>query len=146
MNTEKNSFEYPDAAGYPDGVGFLDEGTAGLVSEVAAEAVRNIDRPSTDRDSEIEIHRRDDERVYVALMAGREIASIRYDETDDGITLLATTVVPEFRGRGLASDLIADALDDVRTRGKRVTVYCPVVNAFMTNNQQYSDLSANADS
>jgi predicted GNAT family acetyltransferase len=123
MNTEKNSFEYPDAAGYPDGVGFLDEGTAGLVSEVAAEAVRNIDRPSTDRDSEIEIHRR-----------------------DDGITLLATTVVPEFRGRGLASDLIADALDDVRTRGKRVTVYCPVVNAFMTNNQQYSDLSANADS
>jgi hypothetical protein len=28
MTTRQNDFEYPDIAGYPDGMGFLDEGTA----------------------------------------------------------------------------------------------------------------------
>jgi hypothetical protein len=29
MTTEREPLEYPDRAGYPDGKGFLDEGTAG---------------------------------------------------------------------------------------------------------------------
>lgn len=144
MQTNRSShvFEYPDAAGYPDGVGFLDEGTAARETQRAEDAVPGLDRPSVDADSEIVLHRQDDERVYRASAGGREVATLRYDETDDRIVLLATTVVPEFRGRGLAAELIADALDDIRASGKRVTVYCDVVAAFMANNQQYSDLLA----
>ncbi|WP_431278015.1 hypothetical protein [Leifsonia poae] len=29
MTTEREQVEYPDEAGYPDGTGFLDEGSAG---------------------------------------------------------------------------------------------------------------------
>lgn len=132
--------EYPDSAGYPDGTGFLDEGNAILVDEVTADALRAVDRPSADAASEIEVHRLDDEHVYSATIDGREVANLRYDEVDGRVVVLTTTVVPEFRGRGLATDLIADALDDIRDRGLRVTVYCPVVAAFMAGNTQYADL------
>ncbi len=136
--TTGQGFEYPDAAGYPDGAGYLDEGTAALVDEVTADAVRQVDRPSADADAEIEVHRRDD--VYAATIGGTEIARLRYDEEDGRIVLITTTVEPEFRGRGIATDLIADALDDIRDHGKRVTVYCRVVAAFMTGNPEYADL------
>lgn len=137
---ESNTFEYPDAAGYPDGSGFLDEGTSALVDEVTSHAVRDVDRPSADAESEIEVHRIADERVYSASMDSRELATLRYDEADGRVIVHTTTVAPEFRGRGIAADLIADALDDIRERGLRVTVQCPVVAAFMTGNPQYSDL------
>lgn len=142
MNTEQRpgAFEYPDAAGYPDGAGFLDEGTAALVDEVTSNAVREVDRPSADAESEIQVHRLADERVYSATLGDRELASLRYDEADGRVVIQTTTVAPEFRGRGIAADLIADALDDIRERGLHVTVYCRVVAAFLAGNPQYSDL------
>jgi uncharacterized protein len=142
MSTGDDSkpIEYPDEAGYPDGTGFLDEGTVALVDEVTADALRAVDRPSADADYEIEVHRLDDEHLYAATIEGRRIASIRYDEVDGRVVLITTTVEPEFRGRGIATDLIADALDDIRERGQRVTVRCRVVAAFMAGNRQYSDL------
>ncbi|ANJ26081.1 GNAT family N-acetyltransferase [Agromyces aureus] len=132
--------EYPDAAGYPDGTGFLDEGTAALVDEVTAAEVREVDRPSADSDVEIAVHRLADEQKYSATIEGAEVASIRYVETDDEVDVLATSVVPEFRGRGIAADLIADALDDIRTRDQRLVVHCAVVAAFLEGNPQYADL------
>ena len=60
-------------------------------------------------------------------MAGRQIANIRYDEVEGRVVAVKTTVVPEFRGRGIAEELTAYALDDIRDRGMRVTVYCPYV-------------------
>jgi uncharacterized protein len=132
--------EYPDSAGYPDGTGFLDEGTAALVDEVTADAVRAVDRPSADADAEIEVHRLDDRRVYAATIGDLEVANIRYDEEDGRIVVVTTTAAPEFRGRGIATELIADALDDLRQRGECITVLCPVVAAFMKSNTQYADL------
>lgn len=132
--------EYPDAAGYPDGAGFLDEGTAVLVDEVTADAVRAVDRPSADAESEVEVHRLDDRHVYAATIDGLEVATVRFDEVEGRVVVITTNVVPEFRGRGLATELIADALDDIRERGEKVTVLCPVVAAFMKGNTQYEDL------
>ena len=133
-------FEYPDSAGYPDGAGFLDEGTAEFVDEVTADTVRQIDRPSADVDAEIEVHHLGDRQLYAATIGDREIATLRYDHVGGRMVLLTTTVEPEFRGRGIATDLIADVLDDIRERGMRVTVYCRSVTAFLAGNRQYADL------
>jgi predicted GNAT family acetyltransferase len=143
MDPEQNSgtsrrYEYPDAAGYPDGAGFLDEGTAALVDEVVARGLRDVDQPSADADAEIEVRRADN--AYVATLEGNELATLRFDELADRVVVLTTTVLPEFRGRGIAPALIAYALDDIRDRGLRVTVYCPVVAAFMAGNPQFTDL------
>ncbi|MBM7832734.1 putative GNAT family acetyltransferase [Agromyces cerinus] len=132
--------EYPDSAGYPDGTGFLDEGTVAVIDEATARTVHEVDRPSADTESEIRVLHHVDERVYAATIDGRQIASFRYDVADDRIIVLTTTVVPEFRGRGIADDLIADALDDIRERGLRITVRCPVVAAFIAEHREYADL------
>jgi uncharacterized protein len=143
MSTQNGSgrFEYPDNAGYPDGAGFLDEGTAALVDEVLADAVRDsVDQPSADAESEIRVHHNDHKRVYAATLGELELANLRYDEVDGRVVILTTTVAPEFRGRGITTELIAYALDDIRDRGMSITVYCRVVAAFISGNQQYADL------
>jgi len=137
----EHRFEYPDAAGYPDGSGYLDEGTAVLVAEVTAGALRDVDMPSADTDEEVSVRRLTDRGVYSATIAGHEIASVLYREEADRVIVLSTDVEQEFRGRGIAGDLIADALDDIRSRGKKVSAVCPVVAAFMAGNLQYADLA-----
>ncbi|UOQ87761.1 N-acetyltransferase [Agromyces endophyticus] len=132
--------EYPDSAGYPDGNGFLDEGTVAVVDEATTRDVREVDRPSADADSEVRVLHHADQQVYAAIISGRQIATFRYDVVGDRIIVLTTTVAPEFRGRGIAADLIADALDDLRERGLPLTVRCPVVAAFIARNPQYADL------
>ena len=133
-------YEYPDAAGYPDGTGFLDEGTAAVLDGTDVDPLRDIDTPSADTDSEVDVRRDDAHRVYAATLAGRQIANIRYDEVEGRVVVLKTTVVPEFRGRGIAEQLAAYALDDIRDRGMHVTVYCPFVTTFIKGNQQFADL------
>jgi predicted GNAT family acetyltransferase len=78
--------------------------------------------------------------VFAATLAGREIATVRFDVDGDRITLITTTVEPEFRGRGIATELIADVLDDLRDAGTQLTVLCPVVTAFIEGNPEYADL------
>jgi predicted GNAT family acetyltransferase len=130
-------FEYPDTAGYPDGAGFLDEGTA---ADGMLDGVRDIDLPSTDAQFDATVRRDETARAYRAIVGGREVASIPYDEVEDRVVVLSTIVAPEFRERGIAGELIAYALDDIRGRGMHVTSYCPVVSDFIANNSQFADV------
>lgn len=85
----------------------------------------------------------DDEKSgsYKAVAGDREIAGMPYNVAgDDRLVLLATSVFPEFRGRGVATELIRRVLDDVRTQHKTVTVMCPIVHAFIERNPEYADL------
>jgi predicted GNAT family acetyltransferase len=54
--------------------------------------------------------------------------------------LLATSVFPEFRKQGIATELIRRVLDDVRAQGKTVTIMCPIVRTFIEHNPEYADL------
>jgi predicted GNAT family acetyltransferase len=54
--------------------------------------------------------------------------------------LLSTSVVPGFRKHGIATELIAHVLDDIRGSGRTVTIICPAVREFMDHYPQYEDL------
>ena len=142
MNAHEESaeFEYLDAAGYPDGSGFLDEGTAVLRERDTADPIRDLDRPSTEAQSEARVRRDDVRHVYEATIDGHAVAEIRYDDVDGRVVIVSTAVQPAYQGRGIADELIAYALDDIRELDKRVTVYCPFVARFLRDNRQFSDL------
>ncbi|HEY4269328.1 MAG TPA: GNAT family N-acetyltransferase [Galbitalea sp.] len=53
---------------------------------------------------------------------------------------MAAAVFPEFRGQGIATELIRRVLDDVRAHGKTVTIVCPIVRTFIERNPEYTDL------
>ena len=52
----------------------------------------------------------------------------------------STAVLPEYRDHGVAAELIAKALDDIRASGKKVTVICPIVRTVIDHHPQYEDL------
>ncbi|NJC73679.1 N-acetyltransferase [Planosporangium thailandense] len=127
------AFEYPDEAGYPDGTGTLSQDQAILIDEV-------IDDPHAPA---FDFYVVNDEAtgIYEAIVGDTRIAGLPYNVAGaDRLVLLATSVLPEFRGQGVATELIRRVLDDVRTQGKTVTAMCPIVRTFIERNPEYVDL------
>ncbi|GAA3517608.1 GNAT family N-acetyltransferase [Aeromicrobium panaciterrae] len=60
----------------------------------------------------------------------------------DVVTFPHTVVLDEFEGQGLASQLVAAALDDVRAKGLKVIATCPYVSRFIKKHAEYADLLA----
>ncbi len=57
------------------------------------------------------------------------------------ITFTHTEIDPAFEGKGLGSQLVRFALDDVRATGERkVLPLCPFVKGWMAKHPEYQDL------
>ena len=79
--------------------------------------------------------------IYEAIVDGTTVGGVPYNLVgEDRIALLAVSVLPEFRGRGVSTELIRRTLDDARAQGKTVINYCPVVHTFIEKNPSYGDL------
>jgi uncharacterized protein len=62
---------------------------------------------------------------------------------DDGvITILHTETPVAARGQGIASKLVAGALDIARSRGLKVIPRCPFVRAYVAKHPEVSDILA----
>jgi len=69
-----------------------------------------------------------------------------YRELSGRIAFTHTETDPERAGQGLAAELVAFALDDVRSRGLAVLPLCPYVRAFVAKHpDRYLDLVPPAD-
>ncbi|WP_327004312.1 N-acetyltransferase [Dactylosporangium sp. NBC_01737] len=127
------AFEYPDEAGYLGGKGALSQDQIVLIDEVTDDP----HAPAFD----FAVVNDEKTGIYEAIVGDREIAGLPYNVAgDDRLVLLATSVLPEFRKQGIATELIRHVLDDVRTQGKTVTIMCPMVHTFIEHNPEYADL------
>jgi predicted GNAT family acetyltransferase len=121
---------------------WLDEGTEALVQNIAEGArVPGVASGSVrGSDYELDITHDADLAVYRAWINSDEVAILTYKIVGHRFVLLSTSVVPGFRRHGIATELIAHVLDDVRGSGHSVTVICPAVREFMDHYPQYEDL------
>lgn len=118
---------------YPDGKGTLSQDQTVLIDEL-------LDDPHTPA-SDFEVVNDEKAGIYEAVVGDREIAGLSYNVADDNrLVLLAVSVFPDFRKRGIATELIRRVLDDVRAQGKTVTIMCPIVRTFIEHNHGYADL------
>lgn len=125
-------FEYPDTAGYPDGVGTLSQDQKILIDEVLEEESKpGLDFALVD-DNE--------NSLYIAFVGDTEIGGVTYSVQGDRIVLLAASVYPEFRHQGVAMEMIRRILEDVRTRSKTVTIICPIVRTFIDSHPEFESL------
>ncbi|MFL1599734.1 GNAT family N-acetyltransferase [Gordonia sp. CNJ-863] len=60
-------------------------------------------------------------------------------ETGTERVFFHTEVAEEFGGRGLATILVRQALDDTRSRGLTIVGVCPLVAAFLGKHPEYTD-------
>ena len=58
------------------------------------------------------------------------------------ITFRHTETPPQLQGRGVASQLIRGALEQVRAQGLKVVARCPFVAGYMARHPEYDDLLA----
>ncbi|MEM2136628.1 MAG: GNAT family N-acetyltransferase [Candidatus Methanomethylicia archaeon] len=76
----------------------------------------------------------EDYLFYIELEEG-EKAYHRIEETDEYIKMISTYTPPRYRGLGLASKIIEEAIKYVKSKGKRVVVECSYVKNWMEKNK-----------
>jgi predicted GNAT family acetyltransferase len=87
------------------------------------------------------VHNADEQRYEIhvdGVLAGFTEAK----EDGEVVAFPHTLVLEQFEGKGLASQLVAGALDDIRARDKRIIAQCPYVARFVEKHQDYADLLA----
>lgn len=85
---------------------------------------------------------RDDagEHRYEIWEDGTLAGFVVYELDGDVADFVHTETLAGFEGRGLASTLVRDALDDARRRGWQVRPFCPYVRGFIERHGEYLDL------
>lgn len=131
---------YPDIAGYPDGYGFLDQGTATSGDGVILHAIEELDLPRDERDTELAVHRLEAEHLYALVVEDRRVGWLTYETVGRRTVLVNTSIDPAFRDRGIGSNLIAHVLDDLRDRGETATIVCPAVASFIELHPEFRDV------
>jgi predicted GNAT family acetyltransferase len=91
---------------------------------------------------DLEVKHDEPGRKYFAVVDGRESVCDYGPAGDKTLVFSHTYVPPELRGRGIAEELVRQALDDVRQRGYKVIPSCWFVRVYIDRHSQYQDLLA----
>ena len=81
-----------------------------------------------------------EERRYEIRLDGELAGFSQYKVGPAQIAFIHTEIDDRFEGQGLASTLIAFALDDARERGLAVLPFCPFVNSYIERHREYVGL------
>lgn len=77
---------------------------------------------------------------YGLWVDGSRAGFIAYRREPGVVVLVHTDIDPVYEGRGLGSQLVAGALDDIRSRGLRLAPLCPFVAAYLRRHPEQTDL------
>jgi uncharacterized protein len=77
---------------------------------------------------------------YEVTVDGEPAGTLRYTLDGDVVTLVHTEVDPKYEGHGVGAELVKGALEDLRTRGKKVRPLCEFVLAYLERHDEYRDL------
>jgi uncharacterized protein len=93
----------------------------------------------------VDVDVKDNEHLhrYEALVDGEVAGFVAYRPMHDGVrNLVHTEVDSAFEGKGIASKLVARALEAERARGGKIIASCPFVSAYLRRHPGYADLVA----
>lgn len=109
-------------------------GTDQVIGELASSATGETDV------GEVSITDNKEAGAYELEVNGQTAAGLVYQEAGTRVTLLATSVFPEFRGKGAAAKLLGGVLNMLRAEGRTVTLTCPFAAAFVHSHPEYADV------
>src|ERR1700734_1594558 len=81
---------------------------------------------------------------YTIAVDGQTVGLAAVADRGNQRVFYQTEVDERFGGRGLATILVAEALERTRADGKRVVAVCPMVTAFIKNHPEFSDITDKA--
>jgi uncharacterized protein len=90
--------------------------------------------------SPVEVRDNPESRTYEAWAGDTVVGSLVYEVEGPRIVLTHTWIEPSHREMGAGTALTRGALDDLRAKGRPVTVYCSFVADFIKEHTEYADL------
>jgi quinol monooxygenase YgiN/predicted GNAT family acetyltransferase len=129
---------FPDAAGA--GAAGAGAAGAGVAGAGAADAGAAGSDPAHSSTPGLVVRDNPDSQTYDALLGDEIAGTLLYEREGPRLVLTHTAVQNRYQHRGIATALIAAALDDIRAKGKKITVLCPLVGAFIAGHPDYADL------
>jgi quinol monooxygenase YgiN/predicted GNAT family acetyltransferase len=123
---------FPDTAGAGAGDG---EGAGAGAGAGAGSA-----NPADSSTPGLVVRENSESQTYDALVGDEIVGTLLYEREGPRLVLTHTAVQNRYQHQGIATALIAGALDDIRAKGKKVTVLCPLVATFIAGHPDYADL------
>ena len=77
---------------------------------------------------------------YTIAVEGKTVGRAEYLDRGEKRVFTHTEVDKNFEGRGLATILIGEALQNTRDAGLRIKAMCPMVAAYLQKHDEYSDI------
>jgi predicted GNAT family acetyltransferase len=81
------------------------------------------------------------EGKYTIAVDGQTVGLAAIADRGEQRVFYHTEVEERFGGRGLATTLVAEALEATRADGKRVVPLCPMVAAFIKKHPEFNDIT-----
>ncbi len=88
----------------------------------------------------VQVRLDEDWHRYVLSFEGETAGVAHFLPHGEQVVFTHTVVDERFEGQGLGSILVRNALDDVRSRGKRIVPVCPFVRAYLAKHHEWDDL------
>jgi uncharacterized protein len=80
---------------------------------------------------------------YTIAVEGNQIGKAEFLDRGEKRVFTHTEVDKNYEGRGLATILIGEALQNTRDAGLRIKALCPMVAAYLKKHDEYSDIVDN---
>ena len=80
---------------------------------------------------------------YTIAVDGTKVGKAEFLDRGDHRVFTHTEVDKNYEGRGLATILIAQALQETRDAGLRIVPRCPLVAAYVSKHDEYQDIVDN---
>jgi quinol monooxygenase YgiN/predicted GNAT family acetyltransferase len=96
--------------------------------------------PSGYTELPLQVRENTESQTYDALVGDDIAGTLLYEREGPRLVLTHTAVQPRFQHQGVATALIAGALDDIRSKGIKITILCPLVKTFIESHPDYADL------
>jgi predicted GNAT family acetyltransferase len=77
---------------------------------------------------------------YEIQVDGEPAGFTEYEPGEQALAFMHTEIDPRFKGQGLGSRLVSEALDDARRRQLDVLPFCEFVRSFLASHADYVDL------
>jgi quinol monooxygenase YgiN/predicted GNAT family acetyltransferase len=130
---DETSQFFPDAAGA--GAAPTGDADAGAADSGAASS-----GPAHSSTSGLVVRENTESQTYDALLGDEIVGTLLYEREGPRLVLTHTAVQNRYQHQGIATTLIAAALDDIRAKDKKVTILCPLVATFIAGHPDYADL------
>ncbi|MEU5846291.1 GNAT family N-acetyltransferase [Saccharopolyspora shandongensis] len=87
------------------------------------------------------VERMDAKHHYEILIDGKRAGLTAYRDRGVQRVFYHTVIDDAFAGKGLASQLVQQALTDVRDSGKRIVPVCPYVAKYLKRHDGFDDIT-----